>query len=341
MTIENQVLEIIEGKKSAPLTKALLHVMSHCYRGGIALRHLAYDTVIPTTHLSVPVVSVGNIVAGGTGKTPVVEYLAKALSPLNVAILTRGYRRKGTQTTLVQATTPVEECGDEPYLLAQKLPGATILVDSNRSVAGFLAQSLGADIILLDDGMQHRKLHRDIEIGVLHADDLFGKGYYLPRGLLRDQPKRLAKADILLLNGVKDEDHFHTLETLIRPYSSAPLTALELLVSNSTQVASKKVAAFCAIAAPTRFYNTLKSLGCDIVHTAQKPDHIAFSEEELELLANRAVDAGAECLVCTEKDAVKLPRDFKHQLPLIPLEIALQPTFGKEHLETLIKKVKS
>ena len=340
MTIENYVLDIIEGKRSAPLTKVLLHAMSHCYRGGITLRHLAYDTILPTTTLSVPVISVGNIVAGGTGKTPLVAYLAKALAPLKVAILSRGYRRKGTETTLVKFETTPEECGDEPYLLAKKLAEATVIVGNNRSAAGHLAESLDADIVLLDDGMQHRKLHRDLEMGVLHADDLFGQGYYLPRGFLRDSPKRLAKANLLLINGVKDEAHFYSLEPLIRRYSSAPLTALELTVCNSTQVASKKVAAFCAIAVPTRFFNTLKSLGCDIVETLQKPDHMPFSEEELQQLANRAQDAGAECLICTEKDAVKLPRDFKHPLPIIPLEIALHPTFGKEHLEQRIKEVK-
>lgn len=339
--IEKKVVDIIEGKKKAPVAKALLKVMSKAYQGGVSLRHFAYDHFLPTVKLPMHVISVGNIVAGGTGKTPFVHYLAKQLSEeKNVSILSRGYRRKTKHHLLVQQHTTAEQAGDEPYLLAKKLPNVNVIVGKDRSLSGQLAKSLGSEVLILDDGMQHRKVERDIEIGVMHADDLFGKGFYLPMGYLRDSPKRLANADLIIVNGVKDEEHFEAITPLIRNLSDAPITAMQLKVENSHELASKKVASFCAIANPTRFYNTLKTLGCDIIEKQEKLDHLPFTVEELEQLANRVKNQGAEILVCTEKDLVKLPEKIQLALPLIPVRIALTPTFGKEHLKTFIEKEK-
>lgn len=332
--LETHILKIIRGEKKAPVLSALLKLLSHGYHLGVKTRGATYDHLLKPKKLKLPVISVGNIVAGGTGKTPVIEYLAKALAPKQVAILSRGYRRKSKKTILITPDTPVEECGDEPYLLKQRLPEATIIVGSNRVYSGQLAQERGAEIILLDDGMQHRKLHRDIEIVVMQANALFGGGHFLPRGLLREPPKRLQSADHILING---EENLEEIEEKLRPYTNAPLTALELRVENSYEISSKKVAAFSAIANPKNFYHTLKTLGCDIVETIEKPDHLAFAPEELQGLANRA--KGASILVCTEKDAVKLPKNL--HLPIIPVKISLSPTLGKEHLEKTIFEVKN
>ncbi len=341
MTIESHILNVIEGKKRAPVTKMLLRAMSHCYKAGSYVHHFAYDMVIPQTRLKIPVISIGNIVAGGTGKTPLVHYLAQAIGPEKVAILSRGYRRKSHQTLVVKPMTSVEECGDEPLLLAKKLPDAQIIVGSDRAYSGRLAQKMGAEYILLDDGMQHRRLHRDIEIGVMDGHNLFGGGYFIPRGLLRDHPNRLKKTDLIILNGVKDEAHFHKLSAEIGRYTQTPITVMQLSVENSTEIASKKVAAFCAIAAPYRFIQTLKTLGCDIVLQQEQGDHLSFSATELERLSNQARDLGAECLVCTEKDAVKLPEHLICSLPIVPVKIALTPTFGKEHLDNILKRFNS
>jgi len=340
MSVKEKVLAIIEGKKTAPVTRMLLRVMSEGYRAGVALRNFAYDVVIPTTKLQIPVISVGNIVAGGTGKTPFVYYLAEQLLPyLKVTILSRGYGRKGKKVLLVKPENTTAECGDEPYLLAQKLPQAQIIVGSNRAFSGYLASVLSAELVILDDGMQYRSLDRDFEIGVMHADDLFGKGFYLPRGLLRDSPKRLSRADLIIINGIQDEAHLEKVKRFLSPYTKAPLTAMEQIVENGSMIASKKVGAFCAIANPARFTKTLQSLGCDIVANEEKIDHESFFEEELERLANKAFDLGAKCLVCTEKDSVKLPPNLNLRLPIVPLGIALNPTWGKDHLNNLILKV--
>lgn len=339
MRIETRVIDIIEGKKAAPVTRALLKMMSECYRSGVALRNFAYDFVLTQTKLSIPVISVGNIVAGGTGKTPFIHYLAKALGESQVAILSRGYRRNSKNTVIVKSETTPEECGDEPALLFQKLPKSHIIVGSNRAQSGMIAQTLGAKVILLDDGMQHRQLHRNIEIGVMDARDLFGRGHFLPRGFLRDSPKRLSKVDLIILNGVKDEEHLESLTSRIRHYTEAPITAMELVVENNIELASKKVGLFCAIAAPDRFKDTLRNMGCDIILKEIKADHLPFTQEEIERLAILAHDQGAQCLVCTEKDRVKLPKDLKVSIPLVVAKIALKPTFGKHHLEKIIHEV--
>lgn len=334
MKLEKNVIDIIEGRKKAPLAKNLLRAMSQGYRAASAVRNLAYDYVLPQAKLRVPVVSIGNIVAGGSGKTPFVEYLAKALSPKKIAILSRGYKRHTKKTVLVKPTTPTEFCGDEPALLARKLPEARILVGKSRAFTGQLAQMLDSEVILLDDGMQHRALARDVEICVMHSDDLFGKDHFLPRGFLRDSPKRLKKADLIILNGVEDEAHFEKLKAILRPYTKAPIASMKLQVENSAELTSKKVAAFSAIAQPRRFEKTLKTLGCDIVASHEKPDHDSFSIEEVQMLAN----SGAQCLVCTEKDAVKLPEKLHLQIPLIPVKISHVPQFGEEHIQEMIEK---
>jgi len=340
MTLESKVLEIIEGKKSAPLSRALLRVMSHCYQAGAYLHRFAYDLVIPTTKLSIPVVSVGNIVAGGSGKTPFVHYLAEKLSSsMSVAILSRGYGRKSSKTVVVDSSTTAEECGDEPYFLAQKLPQAKVIVDRKRTFSGHLATTLEAKIAILDDGLQYHPLERDFDIVVMDARDLFGKGFYLPRGLLRDSPKRLKNANHIILNGVFAEEEFEKAVAQIRKWSEAPITAMELKVKNSTELASKKVTSFCAIANPARFQKTLGRLGCDVVEKLEKGDHQPFTVDELDRLANRAKEKGAEIVVCTEKDRVKLPEKLSLSLPLIPVEVTLVPKFGKEKLDHLIKQI--
>ncbi len=317
MKLETKILDIIEGKKSAPVTKALLSVMSRGYQAGVAIRNAHYGLFNRGHRLSIPVVSVGSVVAGGTGKTPFVRFLAEKLAEkMSVAILSRGYRRKGKGVCVVDEGVDPHECGDEPYWLAKKIPDAKVIVGSNRIETGERAQAEGADVVVLDDGMQHRRLHRDLEIVVLHADDLFGKGFYLPRGLLRDSLRRLRDADLIVVNGVGGKEE---LEDQLRPYTQAPIMGCGLQVENGAEFASKKVATFCAIASPGRFTATLKSLGCDIVESIEKPDHLTFEEEELEQLANRALDLGAEFLVCTEKDEVKLG-DSKFRLPVKALK---------------------
>jgi len=313
---------------------SLVKTLSYGYRAGISVRHWIYDHLIVPEKLTVPVISIGNIVAGGSGKTPLVHYLASQIGPEKVAILSRGYRRKGKGILRVEAHMSAEECGDEPLFLAQKLPKAQVIVGKNRIETGRLMENKGLACLLLDDGMQHRKLHRDCEICVVNQVDIEQKNF-LPYGPLREDPKRLKQVDLVIINGAETEELFDRAKQYIRQFSSAPIAAMNVQVLNAEEVRRKKVAVFSAIASPQRFYETLKSLGCEVIKKIEKPDHVAFAPDELKCLAQTK---GIEALLCTEKDAVKLPKHFTLPLPIIPVQIALAPTFGNEHIQTIIKR---
>lgn len=303
------------------------------------LNHILYGRLIPKTHLSIPVISVGNIVAGGSGKTPFVRYLAEALAPRQIAILSRGYKRQTKDTLIVNDETCASACGDEPKLLKEKLPSSIVIAEKNRSLSGHLATALGAEVILLDDGFQHRRLHRDCDIVMIDGGDPFGRGHFLPYGHLRDDPRKLKKADLIALMGIADRDHFCAIKEKLAPFTSAPLTSMELVCENGEELMHRSVASFCAIASPHRFQRTLNRLGCTVVLSLEKPDHDPFSRAELETFARQAKGRGAETLVCTEKDWVKLSHPLRLDLTIIPLKISLRPQFGGDHLESLINGV--
>src|ERR1700733_10630426 len=205
MDLERSILKIIRGEKKAPVAMACLKAFSLAYRSVIALKNLAYDKkLLASEKLSVPVVSIGNLVAGGTGKTPLVHSLALALQgKVHLGILSRGYKsqiEKSKQIKQISAgngplCSPAE-CGDEPYLLAQKTK-ASLWVGADRIASGKKAIEQGANCLLLDDGMQHRRLFRDFEIVVIDGTSPFSEGNFLPCGWLRDSPKRLKNADLI------------------------------------------------------------------------------------------------------------------------------------------------
>lgn len=341
MKLESYVTAIIEGKKKAPLAKSLLLALSGVQKAGSALNHRAYGTFLPQTRLPCPVVSVGNIACGGTGKTPLVCYLAKKFAPKKVAILSRGYKRKSSKILVVEPATPTELSGDEPKLLKQKLPNALVIVGKNRADSGLLAIELGAELLLLDDGFQHRKLHRDLEIVTLDGQNPFGGGHYLPYGYLRDSPQKLSKADLIVLNQVEGEEHFEKVKEELKPYTQAPIVSMAQEIKNSDAIEGKSVASFCAIAKPARFQKTLQALKAEVLLTFEKPDHDPFGQDELKEFAKKAKSKGAKALVCTEKDAVKLPSTLTLDLPILPLEMHLKPQHGCEQMETLLHGVLS
>jgi tetraacyldisaccharide 4'-kinase len=304
-----------------------------------SLYRQAYEILIPKTRLSIPVISVGNIVAGGCGKTPLVYYLAKVLAPKKIAILSRGYKRSGKDPFVVELDPPASEAGDEPKFLKSKIPDCHVIVGKSRAYTGYLAQILGSDIVLLDDGLQHHPLHRDAEIITLDVQNPLGGGRFLPYGYLREGPKILSKADLLVLDGVRDENHYAGLVGQLRKWTLSPVVSMKKTFSNGGDLKGKKVSAFCAIARPARFFNSLKNLGCQLVCTTSKPDHEPFSQKELDQVAEKGLAEGAECLVWTEKDAIKWSTPPKLPLPLVPLCMEVEPQFGAEHLHSLIHGV--
>ncbi|MCP5469203.1 MAG: tetraacyldisaccharide 4'-kinase [Chlamydiales bacterium] len=248
--------------------------------------------------VSVPVISVGNVVCGGTGKTDVVTLLAKAL-PGKVGILSRGYKGAARGPLLVHNES-ASVCGDEPRMLADRLPNALVVVGRDRVAGARLAIEKGATCLIMDDGMQHRRLARDFEIGVVDGSNPLGGNHFLPKGLLRDDPKRLQKADLVVVTGKKIDLSFQPPVVRLRAEIEGIFTLKGEKIETLQGIA---VALFCAIGNPSRFVKTVEGLGANVKEKLFLPDHAKVEERQLRELF---VKSGAKYLVCTEKDRVKL-----------------------------------
>ncbi len=268
-------------------------------------KNKAYDRKwLKSTRVPCTVVSVGNIVAGGTGKTPFVLMLAERFQNRKVAILSRGYGK----------------IPDEALLLRRRLPNASVYIGKDRIASARRAVEEGAELILLDDGFQHRKLHRDFDIVLLNAEDPHGKGHYLPWGYLRDSPRR--KADAFFTNG--------------KEFCRAPARVLDEKERPVRAIAGLKVGLFCGIANPDSFKKTVCSLGAEVVSEWILADHEAAGAARLEAFSARAKALGAKALITTEKDFIKGP---KCSLPILFVEIEIEWLDGKERWEKLIAEI--
>ncbi len=259
--------------------------------------------------------------------------------------MTRGFRSQIEQSGRIEQISkgsgpllPAGECGDEPFFLAQKTK-ASIWVGADRILSGRRAIADGANCLLLDDGMQHRRLRRDFEIVIVDGADPFSKGRFLPWGLLRDSPKRLKNASAIVVTHVKDTAHFRRIQTLISPFSRAPLIGTQVEILNKDRFSPRKIGVFCGIGQPSRFLQTARDLNQEIVDTLILRDHGVLQNGQLEKFAKNCHKKGAEALLCTEKDYVKLSPNLSLGLEIIPVGIELKIIAGKEHWEQLIDNI--
>jgi tetraacyldisaccharide 4'-kinase len=291
-----------------------------------------------STRLERPVISVGNITTGGTGKTPLVEFVARTITDQGkrVCILTRGYGRKDPkQRVIVSDGSSVfsnpSEAGDEPYLLARNLPGVAVISDANRTSAGEGAiKHLRSECFVLDDGFQHRQLTRDLDIVTIDATNPWGGGELLPYGRLREPLESLKRADCLVVTRCDQADDLSdTLTKLVklsgdRPIFQSRMNAKRLTTINeSTSALPKRVLAYCAIGNPESFFNSVRQQGIDVVSQRSFRDHHVYTQSEIDKLVSDAHDSGAEALVTTAKDSVKLT-DLTVNLPCYSLEIEIE-----------------
>lgn len=352
-------LSVIKGEERgliAAFLRFLLWGLSFVYRLAICVRNWLFDhgwlrSYIPPVPL---VISVGNITVGGTGKTPVTLMIGKQLyknAPL--AILSRGYRslaeRFSAPVVLHKGSGvvhPASLCGDEPYLLAENLPEAFIIVGKNRFLSSKLAARMGAEAIILDDGMQHRGIARDLEVVVMDLLDPFGQGYFLPRGLLREGRTALARADLIILNHADEHARFEQVKRLISNTTTAPVVGTKVEVIGVFDLKGEPihflqktpVGIFCGIAHPEYFRSTVEKMGGRIVDELFLPDHDALDLNKLMIFCNEAKSLGAALLLCTEKDRVKLADAGDIELPLGWVKTHLQVVEGKEHWHAFIER---
>ena len=272
------------------------------------------------------VISVGNLTLGGTGKTPTVEAIATLLRQhgYHVGVLSRGYGGRGREATAIvsdgaRRLLPPEVAGDEPVLLAEHLAGVPVVVGRDRYAAGMLAvERFGVDVLLLDDGFQHLQLARDLEILLLDAARPFGSGRLFPRGNLRERPSALARADVIVFTrwepGIPVPPSAlscaHPLPPSFRScHEPCGLRALpDGRVLPLAALDGRRVLAFCGIGGPESFRRTLHRLGAVVVAFVTFPDHHPYTHSELADLIRAAEDHGAEVLVTTEKDSMRLRR---------------------------------
>ncbi len=273
------------------------------------------------------VISVGNITVGGTGKTPTVLWIARALHEAGrtVAVLSRGYGRRGSGVEKVRLQGPIHEAaaryGDEPVLIARRLARASVWVGAGRWEAGGRAVAEDRpDVLLLDDGFQHLQLHRDLDLVLLDAARPFGNGRLLPAGPLREPPDHLARAHAVILVGearacpppgferlkdkvLRGKPVFHA-RPVIRGFFRADPTGLSEPLGNLFQA---PCIAAAGIARPDRFFSALETLGIPCVRRLAFPDHHRWTPEDERALLDTLRSVGARWIVTTEKDAVRMP----------------------------------
>ncbi|ABK43444.1 lipid-A-disaccharide kinase [Magnetococcus marinus MC-1] len=270
-----------------------------------------------------PVISVGNLTTGGTGKTPLIRWLAHHLLAQGhqPAIISRGYGQQSQQS--VTAVSDLEQlrchppmAADEAYLLARALPGVAVLTGAQRQTVIEAALHNGwCDTLLLDDAFQHLRVQRDLDLLLLDARHPLGNGRMLPGGVLREHPRTLQHADLIILTRAEDPQRARQAEQLIAPYLKAQTPILRAthapagwhhLDGSSCPMPHQPVLAFTGIGRPESFWHTLATQGVRPLAHRAFADHYPFSATTLSELALQAQQAGASALVCTEKDAVKL-----------------------------------
>ena len=276
--------------------------------------------------LPVPVISIGNITLGGTGKTPVVICLARALQQRGyvVAVLLRGYGTKRREPVLVTPSVSYAEVGDEALEYAHQLEQVQIWVGSNRRLGARRAIDQGATLLLLDDGLQHWPLARDLDVTLLDAQHGIGNGQMFPAGPLREPASHLGRADLLVLTGTGVGAGGPA--QLPWP-SQKPRCSLRFQLDVPHGLQGGALVAFCGIGLPQKFFQALGALGLRVIAQESFPDHHPYAGSELEHLVAVAQAHGA-VLVTTSKDANRLPIHYRSKVVPIPLSIdpvALDP----------------
>lgn len=374
--LENSLVKLIQEKGADQVEDgglrsllALLKAFSFLYGAIVKLRYLFYAFgVIKRFPLGVQVIAIGNVTAGGTGKTPVTEIFARTLQQQGrkVAILSRGYRRKeapfwqrifsqviepplvvsdGRRVLLDSATG-----GDEPYMLASNLPGVAVVVDRNRVKAGrYAVKRLGCDTIILDDGFQYQKLKHSIEVVLVDSTNPFGNGNMLPRGILREPAKHLKRADIIFLTKcrgdvteVKEEVRKYNKHAQIVECNHAPKLLKDVWTREEyplSWLSGKTCCTISGIANPRGFENSLRHMGSKVIWCDHYADHHRYDSSEILYALNRSADMGADALITTEKDAVKFPRFETTPIKCLYLRIAIEILAGGESFNDIINRI--
>jgi tetraacyldisaccharide 4'-kinase len=340
--------------------------LSQLYETIVNARNSLYERDVFKSHsLGVLTISIGNITVGGTGKTPLVALVAEILAGNGerVCILTRGYGRKNPKKRVLvsdgeKILVNARAAGDEPFELACKLLGKAIIVaDANRVAAGkWTREKFGITAFVLDDGFQHRRVKRDLDVVCVDATNPFGSGKLLPAGILREPLENLKRADAIVITRANLAKDVSNLKSQISQYNlHCPIFVAENKVSNlielknfpaktqnpqrtidNRQPTTDKCLAFCALGNPKSFFEQLRRENYNLAATEMFPDHHVYTSNDVEKLTIKARKRGAVILLTTAKDAVKL-MDLKIDLPCFVVESEMVFAQESEFRKWLLK----
>ena len=374
--LESRLVKLIQ-EKGADLDQpgsvrallAFLKALSLVFGAVVAVRALLFRVgVLRRYPLGIQVISIGNVTAGGTGKTPVTEIFARTLAAegRRVAILSRGYRRKEAPlwmrlfTQVVSKPLVVSDGrrilldaatgGDEPYMLASNLPGVAVVVDRDRVKAGrYAIKRLGCDTLILDDGFQYQRLRHSVEVVLVDSTNPFGNGNLLPRGILREPARHLKRADIVFLtkcrgdvSAVRDEVRRLNPTAEIVECNHVPKSLRDVWSREELPLSwleGRTACTLSGIASPRGFEDSLRRLGAKVVWCERYADHHRYDASEVLYALNRTADMGADALVTTEKDAVRFPRFETTPVRCLYLRIAIEIISGAESFRSVIDRI--
>lgn len=301
-----------------------MRTLSTVFGSGVAIRNALYDRrMLKVQRLARPVISIGNISVGGSGKTPFVIALGELLQQRGIEfdVLSRGYGRRSREIALVDRQGSPDQFGDEPLLIARKL-GVPVVVGADRYKAGLFAEEkFSSKLHLLDDGFQHRRLHRDFDIVMLPAADLHDM--LLPLGRLREPPASLQRADAVVIPAEMNEQDRSLARICMK--AGAGLWSARRVLEIDRDITS--AVAFCGLARPQHFFEQLREMRIPVATTAAFSDHHRYSPRDTNRLLETKAASGAACFVTTEKDSINLGNlaDRLRPLHVARLRLELEP----------------
>lgn len=375
--LEQFGIDVVLGRRRgfrAALLRGILYALSFVYERIVQFRLYLYrKRILRERTLGCLVISIGNLTVGGTGKTPVVEKFARALQigGRRVAILSRGYKSQPKPTKrnwldriLGREVDPPRvvsdgkslhldslTAGDEPYMLAHNLKDVIVLVDKDRVKSGrYAIDNWKVDTLLLDDGLQYLHLKHRLDIVLIDRQAPFGNEFLLPRGTLREPPRNLRRASYIFITKGTGEPNDALIERIRRYNRTAeiiecahkPLYLQDIFTGEQLPLERLRgtyIGSMCGIAAPDSFEDGLRKLGARIELAKRYIDHHRYTEAELQSFINRCVRRDLEMIVTTEKDAVRMPRLGKTEVPIYFLRVEIEILSGHESWEHCVARI--
>ncbi|MDX2082237.1 MAG: tetraacyldisaccharide 4'-kinase [Terrimicrobiaceae bacterium] len=370
------ILERRYGRR-ADILRWILFGLSGIYRRIVQARLALYRNRIFRNHSpGCLVISVGNLTVGGTGKTPVVELLARALQEggRRVAILSRGYKSvprplvlrlldRITKKKAVFVPRIVSDghsllldsrtAGDEPFMLANNLRGVVVLVDRDRvKSAQYAVREFGADTIILDDGLQYIRMRHGLEVVLVDRQAPFGNEHLLPRGTLREPPENLRRATHIFLTKCDGSDNSQLIARIRRYNRTADIIEcahrprhLRNLVTGEIKplefLRGLRIGSICGIAVPESFENALRALDAEIEVSQAYTDHHRYTDREIERFIRRCARRELDAILTTEKDAVRIPRILNPEVPIYYMRVQIEILAGQASWERFVNRLTS